>query len=371
MLSIIIPAFREAENLPVLLDRIVKTLERSSIRAEIIIVDDDSKDGTVQAVERFISSVPVFLIVRKEKPDLSAAVLAGIDKSSGEAVLVMDADLSHPPETIPQISGPVLSGEADFVIGSRFIEGGDFSSLSAARRLAALLARVPALPFTSVKDPHSGFFAFRKDLLERTGNEDDNVTLDPVGLRIGLEILVKTRPKRILEIPIVFGRRLHGRSKLNLRVLISCFRHLMRLLAYRYPVLAEFIKFCAVGTVATLLDLGSVSLFYGVLSIHFRISRGLGFILGFTSNFTLNRRFTFRGARKGKAAMQYFVYLGVCATGFFLNWLVSVLLFENVPFFNRHYLVASFIGVLCGLGINFTGGKYAAFRPRKRKKRFE
>jgi dolichol-phosphate mannosyltransferase len=138
----------------------------------------------------------------------------------------MDADGSHPPELIPRLVDPVRSGAAEFALASRHIAGGDMGDMNRMRRTISAGASLLARPLAPVKDPMSGFFAVRRTILDRA-------TLRPLGFKIGLEILVKCRPRPIVEIPFVFQERVYGVSKLGSRVIGSYLRHVARLYAWR------------------------------------------------------------------------------------------------------------------------------------------
>ncbi len=194
---------------------------------ELVLVDDDSQDGTVELVER-LARPWVKLLVRSRDRGLSQAVLAGIAQSEGEIVVVMDADLSHPPEVIPDMLRAIDRG-ADFVLGSRYVEGGETDdSWGLFRWLNSRLATLLARPLTQVSDPMSGFFAMPRAALDKA--EDPS----PLGYKIGLELLVRCRCEKVVELPIHFANRLHGESKLTVRQQLLYLRHLTRL--YRFKL---------------------------------------------------------------------------------------------------------------------------------------
>jgi dolichol-phosphate mannosyltransferase len=229
-ISVVLPVLREAENLPLLVPAIARALEPSGKTWSVIVVDDDSRDGTIEACESLRSTYPLQLVVRETERGLSGAVLEGFRRGGGRTLVVMDADLSHPPGKIPGLLAALDGDGVDFVIGSRFVAGGstpaDWGPL---RVLNSKLATLLALPLTRVKDPMSGFFALRRQTL------DSAAGLDPLGFKIGLELIVKCRCRNVREIPIDFRRRTHGQSKLSLRVQWSYLRHLLRL--YRFKLL--------------------------------------------------------------------------------------------------------------------------------------
>jgi len=224
-ISVIIPTFREAGNICLLVERIAQELRKTY---EVIIVDDDSRDGIEDVVRTLQPQYPVSLKVRRSLPrDLSLSVLDGLSLARGETLVVMDGDLSHPPEVIPRMVEEIRQQRADFVIGSRFIDGGS-ASFGWWRRLNAELSRWPARLLVSVHDPLSGFFAFPRRLWHR------DITLNPIGFKIGLELMVKLRPQNIRELPIVFENRGDGKSKLTLWERWKYLRHVARLLKFRY-----------------------------------------------------------------------------------------------------------------------------------------
>jgi dolichol-phosphate mannosyltransferase len=227
--SIIIPTFEEAQNIPDIVQRISEVSFDSLY--EIIIVDDDSQDGTRELVNGLLSKYPFLrFIIRKDKKSLSQSVIEGINQSNYPLCVVMDADLSHPPEKIPAMLKEIAKPTVDFVIGSRYIAGGSSDeswplTRKICSRLAALFARM-VLP-VSIKDPLSGFLVFKKKDFFAIPH------LEAIGWKIGLEMMVKGQFKNIKEIPIHFSEREYGASKLNLRVALTYVKHIRRLLWYK------------------------------------------------------------------------------------------------------------------------------------------
>jgi dolichol-phosphate mannosyltransferase len=208
--------------------RVVAALEQAGLRGEILIVDDDSPDDTEPACKELALSYPVRLVIRKGERGLAGAVLHGLRLADSPVLVVMDADLSHPPESIPALVDSIRSGAADFAIGSRYVAGGSTSrDWGLLRRLNSRVATLLARPLTSAADPLAGFFALRRATF------DGSAALDPVGFKIGLELLVKCACRRVKEVPIAFHERQHGRSKLSVREQLAFLRHLARLYAYR------------------------------------------------------------------------------------------------------------------------------------------
>jgi dolichol-phosphate mannosyltransferase len=228
--SIVIPAMNEAKNLPALLGRIDAAMAGRSYEA--IIVDDDSRDGTPEVCQSLIDQYPVRLVVRKDPSNgLSGAVLHGMGVARGELLVVMDADLQHPPETIPDLLAPLESGEAEFVLGSRYVAGGSTEeNWSVFRRINSRIATLLARPFArGTRDPMSGFFSLRAETFRGASR------LTPIGYKIALEMMCKCRVRRVCEVPIHFGNRAQGESKLSLKQQVRYLRHLARLYHFTFP----------------------------------------------------------------------------------------------------------------------------------------
>ncbi len=225
--SVIVPTYCEAENLPILIPLVAEALSQARLAGEIIVVDDNSPDDTQHLCAKLARSYPLRLLVRSSERGLSSAVIHGMRAADGAVLLVMDADLSHPPERIPALVNSIRSGTADFVIGSRYVPGGGTDEdWGLFRWLNSKIATWLAWPLTAAHDPMAGFFAMRRETFESAGE------LNPVGYKIGLELMVKCRP-RVAEVPISFRDRMHGQSKLSLTEQLNYLRHLGRLYEYR------------------------------------------------------------------------------------------------------------------------------------------
>lgn len=226
LVSIIIPTYNERENIGIIVPQIFSALKKHRIKGEVIIVDDNSPDGTGEVAENMKGKYSVKVIHRSGKLGLSSAVLDGLEKAGGEVIGVMDADLSHPPGIIPSLVKPILGDHADITVGSRYAEGGKIEGWPFKRRVISKTAGLLARPLTKVKDPMSGFFFFKKCLIE--GKE-----LNPSGYKIGLEIFVKSDSAKIMEMPYTFSDRKFGKSKLGIREDLQYLLHLVRLYWYK------------------------------------------------------------------------------------------------------------------------------------------
>ena len=247
-ISLIIPTLNEAENLVQLLPLIDQSL--SGRQYEVLIVDDNSTDGTPQICTSLAADYPLRLIVRSEPKDgLGGAVLTGLREAGGQYLVVMDADLQHPPSQITHLVEPLKTGTADFVLGSRYVQGGTTSETwTMFRKINSSVATALARPFAGqTRDPMSGFFALPQELFRSAQR------LTPLGYKIGLELMCKCRARRVIEVPIHFGARQRGQSKLTLREQWRYVEHLSRLYDFTFPRLSPILKFLIVTSLAWLI----------------------------------------------------------------------------------------------------------------------
>lgn len=230
-LALTIPTLREAKNLPGLLSHVRSVLDSVGIDYEILIVDDDSGDGTEQIISAIHREDPrVRLLVRKGERGLSGAVLHGWRNTDAGILGVMDADLQHPPELLPALIAAIQAGN-DLAIGSRYTAGGQLGKWNPIRKFlssAAIWATWPIQrPGTRAKDPMTGFFMLRRECI-------DGLKFQPSGFKLLLEILVRGRIHSVKELPLNFGLRAQGASKANFKVGWDYAKLLIRLYAERF-----------------------------------------------------------------------------------------------------------------------------------------
>jgi dolichol-phosphate mannosyltransferase len=225
-ISVIVPTYNEAESLPVLTERLFAALKEAGLEAELVVVDDSSPDGTGDIAEGLARQYPMQVLHRPPKSGLASAVWDGMARARGEILVVMDADLSHPPEVVPQLIQAVASGSADLAVGSRYIPGGGVANWPWLRRFASWFANQLARPFVPMRDATSGFFALKREVVQ-------GVALDPIGFKIGLEVMAKGRYQQFKEVPYTFTDRRYGQSKFGTKEVRFYLRQLGRLMRYR------------------------------------------------------------------------------------------------------------------------------------------
>jgi len=214
-----------------------------------------------------------------------------------------------------------------------------------------------AFGVTKMTDPTSGFMAIRRSLL-------GGLELNPIGWKIVLEIVVKSRTDRLLEVPITFNDRRLGQSKMSLTEQWNYIRHLYRLYLYKVPGFIEFIKFCIVGFSGVFVDMGVVIALKTLFSMDTRLCAVFGFCVAVTTNYLLNRAWTFKDAGRRALLKSYAVFFSVCSVGFLARLGVMHLLIEYTPLDRGHgYMLINLIGIGVATMINFLGSKFLAFSP--------
>jgi len=344
--SIIIPTYNEKENIPKLFERIFKVFNENKIDGEIIVVDDNSPDGTADVANKYSKNFPVKVITRKEEKGLASACVEGFKHAKGDIFIVMDADLQHPPEKIPELIFAIKKG-ADIAIASRYV--GNFGlNLSLGRKLISKLASKLAETFfweiKEIKDKESGFFAFKKEVIK-------DIELKPKGYKILLEILILGNYNKVKEIGYKFGKRYAGKSKMSFNVVFSYLIHLMSLL-WRSGKLMKFLKFCIVGVIGVAINLG-ILYFLTNFGLYYMISGAVAIEASLLSNFFLNRIWTFRREAKhigiGSAIVKDHI---TRLMGILIN---LICLFAFTELFHFYYIISMLIGIVASTLWNFIG----------------
>ncbi len=225
-LSIVVPTYNERERLPDLVEALFAAYDAEQLDAELIIVDDNSPDGTGAIADDLARRHRIRVVHRAGKLGLGTAVIAGFDVATAPIVGVIDADLSHPPHVLPRMTAVMQQTGADIVIGSRYIPGGGVRNWPLGRRVMSRAACLLARGLTPVRDAASGFFLIRRELAQ-------GVRISAGGFKICLELLVRARPSRVVEIPYVFEDRAAGESKMSLKEALGYLVQLRDLYGFR------------------------------------------------------------------------------------------------------------------------------------------
>ncbi len=225
-LALVVPTYNERDRLPELVRAIFAAYDNAGIDGQLVIVDDNSPDGTGKVADGLALEYPIRVVHRAGKLGLGTAVIEGFNAAEAEIVGVIDADLSHPPELVPRMLAVMQAEKADIVIGSRYIPGGGTSTWELSRVLMSKFACLMARGLTPVRDATSGFFLMRRDRAR-------GVTISAGGFKICLELLIRSEPRLVIEVPYVFKGRTVGESKMNLKEATGYLRQLRDLYAYR------------------------------------------------------------------------------------------------------------------------------------------
>lgn len=288
-------------------------------------------------------------------PGLAVSVIDGFRLARFDLLVVMDADLSHPPERILDLLAALLDGGIDIALGSRYAPGGRIERGWGLRRAAnSRIATWLARPLVRCADPMAGFFALRRQALP------DLDTLAPIGYKIALELIVRGC-LRVGEVPIDFADRRLGTSKMGWREQVNTLRHLGRLYACRFETPTRVLRFGLVGLSGLAIDVG-VYLTLGLLGMDHRAARLIAFWPAVTWNWRLNRGWTFAERPRGQRARQWAAFVATSALGLAVNVGSYVALTALVDWLDRHRLVALLLGVAAGAGVNYLAANWWVYR---------
>ena len=373
--SIIIPTYNESQNIINILKSIGSNLPKNLL-TQAIIVDDNSPDGTGKIVEDYMKNLKkmanytIEVIHRKAKDGLGSAILNGIQHAKGDTIVVMDSDFSHPPQIIPKLIESVKKYQFDIAVASRYIKGGNIQGWSLKRKIMSKFATLIAKKGLGIdaKDPMSGFFAFKKNIL-------NGLNIDAIGYKILLEILVKTKNVTITEIPYTFQDREFGSSKLNFKTILDYYKSVWKLYRYGKPLekqekrssvkfLSKAARFYTVGASGFVVNYVISLLFAGGISdmwyLHATI---IGITASITTNFILNKAWTFsdRDFRIKKTLTQYGKFVMFSSLGALVQLGMVYFLVDNIQI---SYPLALILAVMTAAFGNFVLNKKWTFREK-------
>jgi len=342
MLSIILPTYNERENLRELIERIYKTLRNTDF--EIIIVDDNSPDGTADfALELSKIYDKIKVIKRKKKLGINSAFLTGYLNSKGKYIVLMDADLQHPPEKIKEILENLERGY-DIVVASRFLKDSKTYGLPFYRKLISIsLSKIirATIPKIKVRDPLSGFFGAKREVIEKTYEKIKFKR----GWKILIEILANSENIKIKEIPFSFEKRKYGKSKVNSIVIVELFKQIIY-----YSDIIRIIEFSIVGIIGIFVNLLVLYLLRSIGIPHFTAS-AIAIEASIINNFLLNNYWTFSD-RSGGFLKKIIEYHIVSSISSLIQYFVSNLIFY---FIYPNSIISQLVGIVSGYLINLFG----------------
>ena len=360
LLAVILPTLNERDNLAPLIERIEAALADTAW--EVVIVDDDSPDGTADAARELAAhDSRIRVIQRIGRRGLASAALEGALATPADYVAVMDADHQHDPLLLPHMLDAVQGGHADIAVASRFMEGGNADGLDGAGRVRASgLANRLARAITGVKltDPMSGFFLMRTDVLRWLAP-----SLSGIGFKLLLDILAALpRGQRVVEFPLRFAVRRSGTSKLDNAVafefLVGLYdRYLGRIVPTRFAL------FATVGGLGVGVHLAVLSLLYLVVGSGFVAGQALATFAAMTFNFWLNNWLTYADRRLRGAGALLKGWVGFCVTCS-VGALANVGLAGFLEARGLYWLIAAAAGIVIGavwnyaLSSKFVWGQY-------------
>jgi dolichol-phosphate mannosyltransferase len=358
VLSIVVPTFNERDNVPKLYRKLQAAL--GGIVWEAVFVDDNSPDRTWEVVRDLARQDGRVRCVRRiGRRGLSGACIEGILASSAPYAAVMDADLQHDETQLPKMLSLLQGGQADLVVGSRYVEGGSADSFDRRRAgFSALATEVAKRALdVSVADPMSGFFMIRRDRFEQLAPQ-----LSTQGFKILLDIVATAHGGlRTVEVPYTFGSRLHGESKLDSMVALD-FLGLVLAKFTNDTVSLRFLLFAMVGGTGLFVHLGTLFLGLKLFDLPFAEAQALGAFIAMTSNFILNNFLTYRDQRlKGFAILGgLLAFYLVCSVGLFANVGVAFSVYDKEPI----WWLAGAAGALMGVVWNYAMSGLFVWRKR-------
>jgi dolichol-phosphate mannosyltransferase len=354
-LTVIIPTFNEEANIRNIVMAVDAVFHEHSLHGQILVVDDNSSDGTisiVQELKRMQENVDI--LVREQDHGLSQSVAAGFSHASSDVFIIIDADFSHPPVLIPRMYDEIRQGN-DIVIGSRYMEGGGIRKWPLKRRIISIGATfLGRLLFPDITDPVSGFFAVRKEVVE-------NAPLKPRGYKILLEVLGKGRWEKDKEIPFEFVDRETGSSKLKIRTIIDYARQVVDITLYSFVnhgsaawrEWKRVFKFGIVGLTGIVVNLGILFILVEFFTVNKNLASPVAIEFSILNNFIWNDLWTFGSIQNQKVSSRWrrlAAFNMVSVGGAVINFAIFLAL---TSWFAVYYLAAQLVGILIAFIWNF------------------
>lgn len=365
-LTVIIPTFKEEANIRNIITEVDAVFKRNNLNGEILVIDDNSPDGTITIANEIKKTKPnVNSIVRLADHGLSQSVAEGFDKASSDILVVIDADLSHPPALIPAMYHEIKEGY-DVVIGSRYMDGGGIKKWPLKRRIISLGATfLGRLLFPDVTDPVSGFFAIKKSVVA-------HASLKPRGYKILLEVLGKGTWEKDKEIPFEFVDREIGSSKLKIITIVEYAQQVIDITLFSFThhqsaawrEWKRVFKFGLVGISGIVVNMGVLWYLTDFIGFYYLIASLFAIELSIINNFIWNDLWTFKSNAGHELSSRWHRLVAfhvVSAGGLVINMGVLFLL---TSVFGVYYLLSNLVGILLGFFWNFFVNRRVTWKSR-------
>ncbi len=362
-ISVILPTYNEKQNIVQVIEECITSLKEYRASLEIIIIDDDSPDGTASIVKKnYKDNEQIRVIQRLDKKGLGTAIARGFKESRGKIITVCDSDLQHPPEVLVNLIETIKKEDVDIAIGSRYLKKGGIENWSIKRKIVSFgadrLARILVPNTRNLSDPMSGVFALKKEVIE-------NIELSPIGYKILIEILSKGNCDDIKEVPYLFKSRNKGKSKLTWKEYLNYLEHIIQLRINSIHSgldskrISKSIEFAGIGAIGVLINM--IIFFTGIQGgLSYLYSGVLAFFFAVTSNFIGNWFVTFNRSN-GPLIQQFIKYNIISGTGFLIYILVLSSVIEILQF---PILLANLSAIGGSTIWNFIGSEKFAFRVK-------
>jgi dolichol-phosphate mannosyltransferase len=337
--SLVVPTYNEGRNIQRIVSILTGLLDQTFPQDyELIVVDDDSPDRTWELAQQMMSDYPQLRVMRRQtERGLSTAVIRGWQVATGEVLGVIDGDLQHPPEVLPQLLQKITEG-ADLAVASRHVEGGGTSDWGLIRRLLSRGAQLVGLLILPnvvgrVSDPMSGYFMVRRSAIAYC-------LMNPLGYKILLEVLGRGHVREVAEVGYVFQERQEGESKVTWRQYVEYLGHLVKLrsrgrisgFTAKFPI-RRFLRFALVGLSGVFVDLAAFYLLRVNLGLPIARSTMLSAEVAVVNNFLWNDLWTFgdisqRQPGTRQRLKRFLKFNLVCLAGIILQALLVSLLHD-------------------------------------------
>lgn len=358
-LTVVVPTLNERDNVPLLVEQLDQVLV--GVRWEAIFVDDDSPDGTADAVRALARRQSnIRCIQRLGRRGLSSACIEGVLASAAPYVAVMDGDLQHDPAVLAEMLAKIKAERLDIVVASRYLGGGSVSAWDRSRvmisDLAGCLSRLVVR--AELTDPMSGFF-----IIDRSAFEAAMRSLSGQGFKILLDLFASApRPLAFAEVPLIFRQRVHGESKLDTMVAWEYLMLLLqKLVGPAVPV--RFLLFSLIGSVGVVTHLTTLWITVFAFDAAFAVAQSVATVVAMTGNFLLNNLFTYRDRRlRGRRLVTGLIsFYAICAAGAVANVGVAAYLFGS----HEAWWLAGIVGAAVSAVWNYAMSSIFTWSPRR------